>query len=129
MAQLNLESLKFQAQAGVDLKRLEGQQALDTNEIQALIEANKAQASMVIQTGIKWADAIIVGLNALMRPTIVYYYALMYAMVKVAVFYTYLGDGVDWKDSMIVLWSTQDMAVWASIMSYIFLDRSLRKPH
>ena len=127
MGQLSLEQLKFQAQSTLDLRRVESETTIAAADIQALMEANKAQASMVINTGVKWVDAIIVSLNALMRPTIVYYYAAMYALVKVAVFYTYLGDGVDWKASMIVLWSNEDMAVWASIMSYVFLDRSLRK--
>jgi hypothetical protein len=127
MGQLSLEQLKFQAQSQLDLRRVESETTIAAADIQALMEANKAQASMVINTGIKWVDAIIVAMNALMRPTIVYYYAAMYALVKVAVFYTYLGDGVDWKASMIVLWSNEDMAVWASIMSYVFLDRSLRK--
>lgn len=127
MAQLSLEQLKFQAQSQLDLRRVESETTIAAADIQALMEANKAQASMVINTGVKWVDAIIVALNALMRPTIVYYYALMYGLVKVAVFSTYLNDGVDWKESMIVLWSAEDMAVWASIMAYIFLDRSLRK--
>lgn len=126
MGQLNLETLKFQAQSKVDLRRVEGETAITTADIQALVDANKAQASMVINTGIKWVDALIVAMNALMRPTIVYYYAAMYALVKLAVYVTYLSDGVDWATSMQLLWNTEDSAVWASILGYVFLDRTLR---
>lgn len=127
MGQLNLETLKLQAQSQLDLRRVEGETAITTADIQALMEANKAQASMVINTGIKWADALIVGLNALMRPSMVYFYMLMYAAVKLATYQTYLADGVDWKDSMLVLWSDNDASVWASIAAYVFLDRTLRR--
>jgi hypothetical protein len=127
MAQLSLDTMKFQASAGMDLKRQEGLNAREAGELQALIEGNKSQTAMVVNTGIKWVDAFIISANAMMRPTMVYYYMGMYALVKVAVFYTYLGDGIDWKSSMILLWSTEDSAVWASIASFVFLDRTLRK--
>lgn len=127
MAQLNLETMKLQAQSQLDLKRVEGETAITTADIQALMEANKAQASMVVNTGIRWVDALIVSMNSLMRPTLVYYYAAMYAAVKLAVYVTYLADGTDWAASMQLLWSTEDSAVWASILGYVFLDRTLRR--
>ena len=120
MAQLNFDSLKFQAEKSIDLKRLDGEIQMSTGELQAIIEGNKVQGT---QVGIKWVDA----LNQSVRPVLTYYYATMYAMVKLAVYCTYLTDGIDWKQSMIMLWSPDDMAVWASIVSFFFLDRTLRK--
>lgn len=127
MAELNLRTLELQAKNQMDFRRLDGDISLAAADINALVEANKAQAAMVVNTGIKWVDALIVGLNALMRPVLVYYYAAMYAAVKVAVFCTYLTDGVNWKDSMLILWGPEDASVWASICAYVFLDRTLRK--
>lgn len=127
MAQLNLQTLELQAKNQMDFRRLDGDIQLAAADIQALVEGNKAQASMMLATGVKWLDAAINAMNAAMRPALVYYYAAMYALVKVAVFYTYLGDGVDWAESMKLLWNTEDSAVWASICSYVFLDRTLRK--
>lgn len=127
LAQLNFESLKFQAEKSLDIKRLDSEMTLAAGELQALIEGNKSQTSMLAHTGIKWVDAVIVGANAMMRPYLVYFYASMYAAVKVAIYYTYLGDGLDWKQGMMLLWNTEDSAVWASICSYVFLDRTLRK--
>lgn len=127
MAQLNLETMKFQATAALDVKRLDAEQAITVKDIDSLIEGNKQQASMVVNTGVRWIDAFIVSANALMRPTMVYYYMAMYALVKIATYYTYLGDGLDWMASMKLLWSTEDSAVWASIASFVFLDRTLRR--
>lgn len=126
MAQLNLQTMELQAKHQMDFRRMDGDIQLAAADIQALVDGNKAQASMMLNTGVQWLDALINGMNAAMRPTLVYYYALMYALVKVAVFYTYLGDGVDWTASMKLLWNTEDSAVWASICSYVFLDRTLR---
>ena len=126
MAQLNLQTMELQAKHQMDFRRMDGDIQLAAAEIQALVDHNKAQATMMLNTGVRWLDAAVNGMNAAMRPTLVYYYAAMYALVKVAVFYTYLGDGVDWAESMKLLWNTEDSAVWASICSYVFLDRTLR---
>ena len=126
MAQVNLQTMELQAKHRMDLRRVDGEIELAAADIQALVEGNKAQASMMLNTGVKWLDAGINAMNAAMRPTLVYYYAAMYALVKIAVFYTYLGDGVDWAESMKLLWNTEDSAVWASILGYVFLDRTLR---
>lgn len=127
MGQLNLQQMELQAKNKMDFRRLDGDIELAAADINALVEGNKAQASMMLNTGVRWLDALINGMNAAMRPTLVYYYMLMYALVKVAVFYTYLGDGVDWAESMKLLWGVEDSTVWASICSYVFLDRTLRK--
>jgi len=127
MAKLNLQTMELQAKHQMDFRRMDGDIQLAAADLQALVEGNKAQASMMLNTGVRWLDAAVNGMNAAMRPTLVYYYAAMYALVKVAVFYTYLGDGVDWASSMKLLWNTEDSAVWASILGYVFLDRSLGK--
>jgi hypothetical protein len=127
MAELNLRTMELQAKNQMDFRRLDGDIQLAAADIQALVEGNKAQASMMLNTGVRWLDAGINALNASMRPVMVYYYMLMYAAVKAAVFYTYLGDGVDWAASMKLLWNAEDAAVWASIASFVFLDRTLRK--
>ena len=95
--------------------------AMGAGEIQALIEATKAQAK---QTGIKWVD----GLNSLMRPLITFWWVVvLYTTALVAQFFFLIDSGADVTQAVLTLWGVEEKALVASIISFWFVDRSLRK--
>lgn len=95
--------------------------AMGAGEIQALIEATKAQAR---QTGIKWVD----GLNSLMRPLITFWWVVvLYTAALVAQYLFLIGSGSTMAQAILQLWGVEEKAMVASIVSFWFVDRSLRK--
>ena len=116
----------------LEADKLKGDQALaqinaqaDANigaaEVQAIIEATKAQSA---QTGIKWVDAI----NSLMRPTITFWWAIvLYTAALLAQYVAVLDGGTNYLQSILKLWGPDEKAIVASIISFWFVDRSLRK--
>lgn len=90
-------------------------------EVQAIIEATKAQA---VQTGIRWVD----GINALMRPLITFWWVVvLYTAALVAQFLFLIDSGESTVQAVIALWGVEEKALVASIVSFWFVDRSLRK--
>lgn len=95
--------------------------AMGAGEIQALIEATKAQS---VQTGIRWVD----GINALMRPLITFWWVVvLYTAALVAQFLFLIDSGETTAQAVIALWGVEEKALVASIVSFWFVDRSLRK--
>ncbi len=95
--------------------------AMGASEIQALIEATKAQATV---TGVKWID----GINALMRPLITFWWVVvLYTTALVAQFLFLIDSGADVTQAILALWGVEEKALVASIVSFWFVDRSLRK--
>lgn len=116
----------------LEADRLKGNQALEqlnaqaaatigAAEIQAIIEATKAQATM---TGIKLVD----GINSLMRPLITFWWVVvMYSVALVAQYLVLVNAGGDSLQAILKLWGPDEKAIVASIISFWFVDRSLRK--
>ena len=116
----------------LEADRLRGDQALaqiqvqadasiGTAEIQAIIAATKAQAT---KTGIRWVDAI----NSLMRPLITFWWVVvLYTAALVAQFLFLIDSGETTAQAVIALWGVEEKALVASIVSFWFVDRSLRK--
>lgn len=90
-------------------------------EINALIEATKAQA---MKTGIAWVDAI----SSLMRPTITFWWVIvLYTLALYAEFSVLVVSGESYINAILNLWGPDEKAIVASIISFWFVDRSLRK--
>jgi hypothetical protein len=64
-------------------------------------------------TGIAWVDA----LNGTVRPVLAYAFFLLYALVKF----------MTWVDGGYVLWTDEDHAVFAGIISFYFGQRAFGK--
>ena len=95
--------------------------AMGAGEIQALIEATKAQS---VPSGIRWVDAI----NSLMRPLITFWWVVvLYTAALVAQFLFLIDSGEPTVQAVIALWGVEEKALVASIVSFWFVDRSLRK--
>lgn len=90
-------------------------------EIQAVIEATKAQGA---QTGIKWVD----GLNALVRPLLaLQWLILLWPAVVIAGFVLAVQAGADPLVALKTAFGVDEKAMAASVASFWLVDRSLRK--
>lgn len=95
--------------------------AISVAEIQAIIEATKAQSA---QTGIKWVDA----LNALIRPLLaLQWLILLWPAVVVAGFVLSVQAGIDPLTALRSTFGVDEKALAASVASFFLVDRSLRK--
>lgn len=95
--------------------------AMGAGEIQALIEATKAQS---VPSGIRWVD----GVNSLMRPLITFWWVVvLYTAALVAQYLFLIDNGVTMAQAILKLWGVEEKALVASIISFWFVDRSLRK--
>ncbi len=109
-AELNLAQIESQANA-----------TIGAAEVQAIIEATKTQGT---HTGIRWVDAV----NSLMRPAITFWWVIvMYTATLIAEFVVLRAGGTAYTAAIIELWGPDEKAIVASIISFWFVDRSLRK--
>jgi len=120
----------FDKQLTADKMRADAQQqALQTQadtimggaELAAMIAATNAQAT---KSGVKWVDAI----SSLMRPLITFWWVIvLYSTALVARFWVLVSMGTPHIDAIVMLWGVDEKAIVASIISFWFVDRSLRK--
>lgn len=87
-------------------------------EMDTMAEAFKEQ-SRTAQAAGKFVSAI----SALVRPTVTYAFLVLYAAVKVAAFMIALEQNGDWKDVLVTMWGSDDLAVFNMIISFWFVGR------
>lgn len=118
--QLAIDTLR-----GAQAQRLEetkGENAATMGDIQAMIEAVKAQA---VVTGVKWVDAI----NSTVRPFLTYWWAVtLYTAAMACEFYglVWVSNQPAWS-SMTQIFGPEEKAIAASMISFWFVDRAIRK--
>lgn len=83
-----------------------------------------AFAASLRPTGIRWVDA----LNGVVRPLLTVAFFMLYAAVKVGQ-YVIIADGSSGSFAMTIvnLWSEEDWAVWAAIVTFWFGNRTFNK--
>lgn len=95
--------------------------AIGVEEVRAIIEATKAQGT---QTGIRWVDAV----NSLMRPLITFWWVIvLYTAYLICGYVSLINSGVSGLDAVLAVFGNEEKAIVASIISFWFVDRSLRK--
>ena len=116
----------------LEADKLKGDQAIaqinaqaDANigvaEVQAIIEATKAQG---VQTGIKWVDAF----NAIIRPLLALQWLIvLWPAVIIAGFALAVQTGADPLVALKAAFGVDEKAMAASVASFWLVDRSLRK--
>jgi hypothetical protein len=116
----------------IEADKLKGDQALaqinaqadasiGAAEIQAIIEATKAQG---VQTGIKWVDAF----NAIIRPLLALQWLIvLWPAVVIAGFALAVQTGADPLVALKAAFGVDEKAMAASVASFWLVDRSLRK--
>ena len=115
-----LEADKLKAAAAKDLAIVQGDNAATLADINAMIEATKAQGQ---KTGIKIVD----GINALVRPTLTFWWCIVLESVALAAGYiTLRAHGIAAVDAITLMWGEPEKAIVASIISFWFVDRAIR---
>ncbi|MDD5176255.1 MAG: hypothetical protein PHQ05_07540 [Sterolibacterium sp.] len=116
-----LEADKLKGDQALAQINAQADASIGAAEVQAIIEATKAQA---VQTGIKWVDA----LNALVRPVLaLQWLILLWPAVVVAGFALAVQAGINPLEALRAAFGVDEKAMAASIASFWLVDRSLRK--
>jgi len=102
-------------------KRESAGQKLQQINVQADIEETRT-IYKTYNTGVKWVDAY----NGTVRPTIAYAFFILYAVVK-GLIYVSLPDSVPIEDIKTILWTQEDAAIFAGIISFYFGQRAMAK--
>jgi hypothetical protein len=97
------------------------EQRLEEINAQADIAESKALYK-TYYSGIRWVDA----LNGTVRPVLAYAFFLLYFTIKCMQFAMVdLGNPLPWH--MDILWSVEDQAIFAGIISFYFGQRAMSK--
>ena len=97
------------------------QQRLEEIHVEADIAESKALYK-TFYSGIKWVDA----LNGTVRPVLAYAFFLLYFTIKCMQFAMVdLAGPLPWHMQM--LWSVEDQAIFAGIISFYFGQRAMSK--
>ncbi len=98
--------------------QMEQQRQGHTNRLEEInVQADIAESRALYKTyntGIKWVDA----LNGTVRPVIAYSFFILYAVVKAMQF----SVDLPW-----LLWTAEDQAIFAGIISFYFGQRAMSK--
>lgn len=109
--------------AELNIRAIEAQDAatIGAKELDALIAASSAQAA---PTGIAWVDAM----TASVRPVLTYWHCVvLWTAAKIATAVLLAQAHQPLGALIAALWGPGEEAVAASMISYWFVDRSLRK--
>jgi hypothetical protein len=105
----------------VKLKKQKFENNLDEVEV----SASNAQIQALYKTyktGVYWVDA----LNGSVRPVLAYSFFFIYTYIKFLQ-YNLIIISIDINDVFHILWSLEDQAIFASIISFYFGQRALSK--
>ena len=121
MMEYRLKADELRGKIAIDTINAQTEALIGVSEMNAIIEATKAQA---VQTGIKFVDAI----NALMRPLITFWWVLVLYTVSMGVqYYMLLKNEFSAGTAVLMVFGPDEKAIAASIISFWFVDRSLRR--
>lgn len=87
-------------------------------EMNTMAEAFKEQSQTAKNAG-KFVSAI----SALVRPMVTYAFLGLYAAVKIAAFMIAIQQNGDWKEVLIQMWGSDDLAVFNMVISFWFVGR------
>lgn len=120
MTNLQLEIDKARSALKIDEVHAGATAAEQAGWAQALQDAIKGQA---VPTGVPWVDA----LSSSVRPVLTYWHCLiLYTGVKVAMGYLAWQAGVSVPNAVVQGFTEFDRALVGSMVSFWFVDRSLR---
>jgi hypothetical protein len=114
MVQAEMEFAKIRGE--IAMRQVEA--AMTMAEVDAIGEAFKEQ-SQTAQAAGKFVAAI----SALVRPTVTYAFLGLYAAVKIAAFMIAIQQNGDWKEVLIQMWGSDDLAVFNMVISFWFVGR------
>lgn len=116
-----LEADKLKGDQALAQTNAQADASIGAAEVQAIIEATKAQG---VQTGIKWVDAF----NAIIRPLLALQWLIvLWPAVIIAGFALAVQTGADPLVALKAAFGVDEKAMAASVASFWLVDRSLRK--
>lgn len=92
--------------------------AMTVAELDTMAQAIKEQASTA-----KAAGRFVAAVSALVRPMVTYAFLMLYAAVKVSAFGIAVEQGGNWREVLVTMWGTDDLAVFNMILSFWFVGR------
>lgn len=114
MVQAEMEFAKIRGE--IAMRQVEA--AMTMAEVDAIGEAFKEQSQTAKNAG-KFVSAI----SALVRPIVTYAFLGLYASVKIAAFLIAIQQNGDWKEVLIQMWGSDDLAVFNMVISFWFVGR------
>ena len=96
----------------------EAEARMTVSELDAMSEALKEQGQTARAAG-KWVAA----LSASVRPIVTYAFVIVYFLVKFAAYLLAIGQGGEWKEVLVSMWSQDDMAILMLILTFHFVGR------
>lgn len=116
-----IQADKLRASQQLQMSQLQADTTMGTAELAAMIAATNTQA---VKSGVRWIDA----LSSLMRPLITLWWVIvLYSTALIARFCVLVTEGTPNIEAIVLLWGADEKAIVASIISFWFVDRSLRK--
>lgn len=102
------------------LAATQAEQAVSVAELQAIIEATRAQGQL---TGVKWVDA----LNSLVRPILAFQWLIvLWPAITIAGIWLSVLAGTDPIVAIKAAWGVDEKAMASGIAAFWLVDRSLR---
>ena len=102
------------------LAATQAEQAVSVAEMQAIIEATRAQGQL---TGVKWVDA----LNSLVRPILAFQWLIvLWPAITIAGIWLSVLAGTDPIVAIKAAWGVDEKAMASGIAAFWLVDRSLR---
>lgn len=121
MTQLQLQIDQSRAKDNLDMVAAQSSAAQGLAEIQALMQAVRDQAA---PTGIAWVDAV----SSVIRPFLtLWWVVVLYTSAKIISIIVAFQAGATLAQFVPILVTDFDEAVIGSMLSFWFLDRTLRK--
>lgn len=121
----------IQAQSASQLAQIDADKASRTADIQrdikeldAIIESNKGLSERDKPHGLGWIDS----LRGSVRPLVTYWWMLLYSIVKAMMLIHALEvDGLDLIERVRLVWTEEDMGLFAAIITFWFGHRMCQK--
>lgn len=114
MVQAEMEFAKIRGE--IAMRQVEA--TMTMAEMNTMAEAFKEQSQTAKNAG-KFVSAI----SALVRPMVTYAFLGLYAAVKIAAFMIAIQQNGDWKEVLIQMWGSDDLAVFNMVISFWFVGR------
>lgn len=111
--------------AEMEFAKIRGEIAMrQTEAVMTMAEMDTmAQAFKEQSETAKNAGRFVSAISALVRPTVTYAFLGLYAAVKIAAFMIAIQQNGDWKEVLIQMWGSDDLAVFNMVISFWFVGR------
>lgn len=119
LAVLNVQAEMAKSEHAYRLEEINAQ--ADISETAALYKSAEIKPS-----GVPWIDATINLYSGTVRPTITYIFMLAYCLVKFGQYKVAVGSGANAWSTVVQLWNSEDMAIFATILAFWFGSRMMK---